>query len=143
MRIFVGTLLVIICVLVLWFRPENVFVVGDNYGRAWATGSATEITAADGLPILKGGNRTMAKGVTNSFYVEGAVTLINPTSCHYLAIGPKGLFAISSSPDGTHNTITPKSGKREMAVVTSVADTCPATDSGGVDDDDTEDSEEY
>lgn len=74
MRVFIGTILVVICVLALWLGIDNVGQVGTNYGEAWKTssvqnnnGSTADETAANRQPGCANTTLVVAPGETETY----------------------------------------------------------------------------
>lgn len=74
---------------------------------------------ADDIPIIDGGTLRIPKDGHMSFFAVGKVALVNYAN-YCLNISPSGVFEITWSKDVRRVYIKPKSGKRELATVTSL-----------------------
>lgn len=71
--------------------------------------------------ISDGGSILVLAGTTKSFYLQGTVAVMNYSSCYFLRYDDD-MFSTVSEAGGRLNKMSSRSGKTELAVVTSVFD---------------------
>jgi hypothetical protein len=106
-------------------------LVFSGFGT-WASRNIDRIEACAGngdcesriedIPTIRdGGSIKIPRGATRSFYILGTVTVTNFQNCHYLEYD-EDTFAVTPRAGGRFNDFKARSGKKELAVVTSTYD---------------------
>jgi hypothetical protein len=88
--------------------------------------TSAEEKKVETISTQDGGNIIVEKGTSITRYVTGTVTLINTVPCHYVAVGPAGVFDIQPVPGDVFKiTITAfeEPEKARLVALTSTLDT--------------------
>ncbi len=94
-------------------------IAGIYFANSFFTGNLNFSQGGQvaGVRTVENGTVVMRRGIPETFYVSGSVTLINPNNRTCLNISPDGRFDIRSSNGFRENVITPISGQKELVTV--------------------------